>query len=757
MSGRDIHQQEKLKRIARQKQRVDMSLAEARARARRLDEEGGTWGEAQGRSRAWPWAWPLVKTWAMEVEANARLSEQSCGVVWTRKEAEVWARARKVWGGGEQAWAQAWAQEEGPVWKKALVWVEGRAEALVAAGKLALVPRAAQEEAEVRKEMRGEAIAMAEALALAGVWIWARSEARARESIPFGLADSSTIWRILCYRQYSRFARRRERETSDEECIKDFIAPITRLPFELLREIFRIIIDKASGPPSALMLVCERWHAIVTSMWAPLNLGTTTPIDAVKRTLERGQWLDIVVDTNSDHDNFTPLDSHFEAIFAAIEAGSRWRSLVVESFPALTDLAPDVVNRCLQQCPNVSMSQLTTFKIKSACQTSPLFDSLLRILSTTARALTTVEINSANAISFLAPVYPSIFRSVKILSLNTPGIPNSVDLLPHLHQLERFTASHIPFPIYHEDVNLPFIHTLCHLSLRAVSIQWMSGRTFHVLENCSLIFPLHHHVLHMSGTTLPNCTHLVFQGYPLDILSGVSAPKLSHLSVTCSRSSNGQGNRQLMQFSRQVLGASRPRPRILHIGIEAANKAWMSALAFMSDLEELVIHSAQPSSLGEKVFWSFVVQPVSASHLGASSTHEELCAPLCPSLRRFGLKYDRWLRSSEQFDLIPVFMSIIRSRRQSNYALESLNLWRRSTKKTPLELIEQSHISTKGFKRLAQKSGNEGYPFDFTPIELMKARFRPFECVLPSSLGRNELLMPPTSPRNSRRRPLFTG
>src|SRR5258708_26182124 len=104
---------------------------------------------------------------------------------------------------------------------------------------------------------------------------------------------------------------------------------------------------------------------------------------------------------------------------------------------------------------------------------------------------------------FLDPTYPSIFHSVKVLSLDTPGIPNPVDLLPHLHQLESFNASRISFPIYHDDVNLPFVHTLRHLRLRGISVQWMSGRTFHVLEVCTLIFPFHHDVLHTFSTTLP--------------------------------------------------------------------------------------------------------------------------------------------------------------------------------------------------------------------------------------------------------------
>ena len=134
----------------------------------------------------------------------------------------------------------------------------------------------------------------------------------------------------------------------------------------------------------------------------------------------------------------------------------------------------------------------------------------------------------------------------------------------------------------------------------------------------------------------------------------------------------------------------------------------MKALVFLSDLEELVIHNARPSTLGAKVLQSLIVQPVHASNLGAASTLGEFGAPLCPFLRRFGLKYDRWLRPSEQFDLIPTFVSIIRSREHSNYALQSFRVWITSDQYDPFELIEGSRMSRTGLERLANESGIKG-------------------------------------------------
>jgi len=345
------------------------------------------------------------------------------------------------------------------------------------------------------------------------------------------------------------------------------------------------------------MLVCKRWYTAVTSIWASIKLGTRTPRDVVTSKLERNpSLLDVVMDTEIDRGDFTPSVAAYEAIFAAIEVISRWRSLIVETFPAQADLPEHLVNRGLQRCSSATMSRLKTFKVKSACEISPFLDSLLRILGTTASPqLTTVEINPANVISFLAPAYPLIFRSVKVLTLDISGRHNPVDLLPHLHQLETFSASHLSLPIYSDDINLPFVNTLRHLTLRAVSIQWMSGRTFDVLEICTIIFPLRRHIPPISRTALPNCRRLTFRGYPLDILDGVSAHKLDHLSVTSSGSFNRQGARQLVWFSSQVLGERRLAPQILHITIEATSQAWVNALISMAHLEELVIGNARPS------------------------------------------------------------------------------------------------------------------------------------------------------------------
>jgi hypothetical protein len=675
-------------------------------------------------------------------------SDRAERTVQIRTQAEAWAvvRAEAL----EQMLAQTQKQEQE---RARIMGPQVLGPALAQSGPLAAVQREvqvrmrglvqarvqaqAQARSQVQAQVQARALAraqtQAQADALAQVWsqVWAQvREAQARVQVR-AEAHSVTYREVLVdpklmgiiysiepdYRQ--RLAR--DLRPTCHSWFIQIIVPITRLPPELLHQIFLIIIDNANDSPLALMQVCKYWYDIVTGIWASLKLGTTTPIDDITRKLNRNQWLlDVVVDTEIDRRSFAlpvasdslfditpspssdtgqslfvPLNRNFgiystppyQAIFAAMQATSRWRTLVVETFPAQADLPEDLVNRGLQQCDDSVMSRLSTLIIKCPCEMSPLLDRLLHILGNTAsRELTTVTINSSIVISFLVPTYSSIFRSVTVLSLDAPGLPNPVDLLPHLHQLETLTASHLPLPNYHDDVDLPFVHTLRHLTLRSVSVQWMSSRTFHVLENCTITFPIHCRILHTFRSTLPNCQYLSFEGYPLDILNGVSAPKLTHLSVKCSSSYKPRGNRQLACFSSQALQEGRLVPRVLHISIEAMNEAWSKALASMSDLEELVIENAQPSSLGVKALRSLIVLP------GATGTPVEWNTPAFPSLKRFGLRYRRWLRPSEHFDLIPVFMSIIRSRHQSKRSLQSFCIWGSNDQEAPLELVDGSQI-----------------------------------------------------------------
>jgi len=678
------------------------------------------WAQAEAEAQAGMWAQAEVWTRA-QAKVQAGVWERAQAQAQAEVKAEVWERAR--------AWARAQAEAQEEVWERAEVWEQARARALIRA--LARARAGMVEKGEI--PLKRATALLTSALNEGGVTPFLPPESILPHPYAPAYAEVLADLKIKgildsIEPNYRHGLARNLWVHSEHWWLVQIVAPVTRLPPELLQSVLSTIIDDASDSPLVLMLVCKHWYDIVTGMWAPLKLGTRTPKDAITTKLERNQWLlDIVVDTEIDRGDFTPSEAAYEAIFAAIEATARWRSLVVETFPGQTDLPEHLVNRGLQRCSNETMSRFKTFKVKCACEMSPLLDRLLRILGTTASPeLTTVEINSVNVISFLVPTYSLIFRSVKVLFLDISGTHDPVDLLPHLHQLEELTASHLSLPIYADHISLPFVNTLRHLRLRAVSIQWMSGKTFDVLESCTIRFPLHRHLSPIFSTSLPNCKDLTFQGYPLDILGGVSAHKLIHLAVTSSGSFNRRGEWQLAWFSSRVLGESRLAPRVLHISIEATSQAWMNALSLMPHLEELVIENTHPSSFGLKVLQSFIAQPVHANKPRAISATREWRAPLCPLLKRFGLKYRRWLRTSEHFDLIPNFLSIVWWRRHSNCALQSFRVWTRGDQEDPLELVEESRISFNGLYRLVNESGIKGENvLDLVLMRLMQVTFKP--------------------------------
>jgi hypothetical protein len=536
-----------------------------------MQTEGQTWAEAM-------------------VQAQVQAQEELQARMQARAQAEARARGVRV-----QAEARARVRAQAPARRlraQALAQAEARTEA----------------EAEVRAEALARGLTVVKRLAQGltvkrmpqGLAVLQRLRYSILNPITYEeiLADSKLKDIIDSIKPDHRHELARNlslwRHSQDFWWLIQIVTPIARLPSELLQQILLVVIDDASNDnasnlPSVLMFVCKHWYTIINRLWASVNLGTTTPKDVITTKLERNPWhLDILVDTEVDRGDLTPSEGAYNAIFAVMEASSRWRSFIVKTFPPQADLPEHLVNHGLQRCPGAVMNRLRTFRIKSPCEMSPLVDWLLRILGTTAsRELTTVEINSSNVVAFLVPTYSPIFRSVTVLSLDTPGLRNPIDLLPHLHQLESLTVSRLPLPTYHNDVDLPFVHTLRHLRLRAASIQWMSGKTFHTLESCTLLYPVHRHVLHTFRTTLPNCTDLTFQGYPLDILDGISTPKRPHLSVACFKTDKRRGYRQLVQFSSQAIQESRLAPRILHISIEATNEAWTKAFACMSNLEEL--------------------------------------------------------------------------------------------------------------------------------------------------------------------------
>jgi hypothetical protein len=470
------------------------------------------------------------------------------------------------------------------------------------------------------------------------------------------------LWRHFTQNDQSPIIRR------EYERLLPFIAPITRLPFELLHHIFLIAIDEGTQSRLTLMAICRCWARVMLGIWASLELRTNTPTDAILRRLNRNQLsLEVRVDTEADKERSSSSGA-YEGLLLATGSASRWRSLTIDSLPN-DKVSIGVTQRYrLNECFTLPMLRLETFKIFARCDQSPLLERLLQgVAATTRKKLDIVQVHCPAAVELLShPRHAALFRSIRLLDVEAKGGDSLVDLLPHLVQIEDFRASHLRLPTYPLEHLLPFVRTIRHLRLKAVSIQWMSGRVFDVLESCTILLPLNHRTLPTRGINLPMCKKLTLRCYPLRTLHAFSLPALNCLEVGCQNLDKRRGGAQLAPL-RMVDGIS--NLRILNLSIETSEHALVRILILMPALEKLRLDLAGPLSLGEGFFAELMARPLQKQHwdllpIGSWKS------PCCPALVVLELKYGRRLRRTEEFKLAGVFAALVWTRRKTHNKMQ---------------------------------------------------------------------------------------
>jgi hypothetical protein len=478
-----------------------------------------------------------------------------------------------------------------------------------------------------------------------------------------------------------------------------FIAPITRLPFELLRHILFIAIDEGTQSPLALMAICSHWSNVMSGIWGSLELTTSTTKDATLRRLNGNPLsLEVRVDTESDKESSSSSGA-YEGLRLATGSASRWRTLTIDSLPNDDASIGDIQRSRLNQCFTLPMLRLESFKIFERCDQSPLLERLLQaVAATTRNQLDLVQVHCTAAVELLThPRHAALFRSIRLLDVEAKGGNNLVDLLPHLVQIEDFRASHLRLPTYPLERLLPFVHTIRHLRLKAVSIQWMSGRVFDVLESCTILLPLNHRTLPTRGINLSVCKKLTLRCYPLRTLRAFSFPALDCLEVGCQNLDKRRGDAQLSPL-RMVDGVS--NLRILHLRIEASEHALARMLSSIPVLEKLTLDLAGPSSLGEGFFADLMAQPLQKQHwdllpIGSwKSTY-------CPALVVLELKYGRWMRHTEEFKLARVFAALVWTRRKTHNTMQRFAVIPPADVSACWDFVGEPIISLKAFGLLS--------------------------------------------------------
>ena len=469
------------------------------------------------------------------------------------------------------------------------------------------------------------------------------------------------------------------RETLDQQhcSLQYHVTPIYRLPAEIMMEIFNIALD-VGQLRRELMHVCRRWYKIIegmASVWASLNLGAGTTPESVHHVLSRAGTHPLVVKIDVDKSRSIAGQLQQSLAMAGNKA-SQWQTLTVTALPLEGPGAES--NHAFLSIQLQPMQQLRHLKITEPVL-SPLLRFLLQHISTTAvGTLTSMEIHSFPAVQYLLqPAHSSVCSSLTTFRAKVPKMNQPVDLLPHFMQLEVLELTNLLLPILDNDSVLPLAHTLRHLYLKSVSIQWMGGRVFSQLENCTIIAPLtdlppHHDV------QLPACTKLHVENWNISPIGRLFAPVLDHLRVKSNAWRPYICNGQVVQLVRAGFGVGL-QPKSLSVSVTCTEQVLLSVLLLLPELVELKLDLPRPSALGKHFFIGLLAKP--RNQLAGKSKFDwrelfrengtEWRCTVCPSMKVLELKYHKWLRPGCNDDFLPPLHALSWSREKTAIPLQT--------------------------------------------------------------------------------------
>jgi hypothetical protein len=453
------------------------------------------------------------------------------------------------------------------------------------------------------------------------------------------------------------------------------------IPAEIFSEVFLYTVQADPRSRMMLMLVCRYWHNVMLStpgIHSQLRITRETREVDVERFGRR--WLlDVTFDTGDEWYIFGLCSVEFDACFiAAAEVASRWRSLTLLSLPPFGEYKDLRIMHPLQH--------LESFKLAANCNLGNFLEPLITAITTTVTPrFTVMEVfHSDAAFHLVQPAHFQIFSSLTTLRLICKGMQNPVDILPSLHNLEIFEAHRLFLPIHPPTVDLPLTKVLRVLRLKSVSIQWMAGRNFPALEQCSITFP--HRADTVQSIYLPSCSVLEFDSNNLGTLEHFHHPPLARLEIKCCQWRIWRGNLQLATLHRIFAAQSLT---CLHMEIKCSERLLAYMLGLVPALEELWMRLSSPHALSSSFFLAFAARGRNA-HAGSSS---RTTAPLCRQLRMLHLHYKRWSRGAERNALIPTFGDIVTSHKEQSFLLQlKLGEEPRSQEWNVHELVEEFDV-----------------------------------------------------------------
>jgi hypothetical protein len=462
---------------------------------------------------------------------------------------------------------------------------------------------------------------------------------------------------------------------------------------EILEDIFLCAVEFCHMTPYQLVAVCRRWRNVIngmTHLWTTLYLGTWTEIENVDLRLQRsGQSpLAVVIDPQRDSSN-PSSDSAYAGLYYALCNSDRWQDLVIASTPT-----PEVFGSAIDTQKAKPMYCLTSLKLGEKCLNSATLTHLLDYISETAVHLSHICLLGSYAVScFLQPQRHHILNSITTLIVDGRGISQPVSILPLLIHLRVFEASHLPLPNYCASTTLMFLSTLKEIKLRAVPIQWMDGREFKCLEDCTIIHAIGQRRI-QNEIDLPCCRSLTYQGHPMSTLQHFHAPQIKKLVLKSHDTRRERVHQHLDRLCRKF-----SRIHTFHLTLESNEKHLIKVLNYMEPLQELVLSIVHPSSSWEDLLESlaakrsledwriFLESLVAKRSLEDWSTFEydqewqKWCfsrpwhTNVLPHLKYLGIQSPKGFSQSECLDNSPLLRLVAWTRAQLIPPLEHLKVW----------------------------------------------------------------------------------
>ena len=436
--------------------------------------------------------------------------------------------------------------------------------------------------------------------------------------------------------------------------------------------------------------MCWTWRAVILAIpniWTNVRLSAWTEPAKVRFLLKRTResLLNVEIDTTADDYEVASGTRKFSGLAVAAEEAKRWRNLTITGFPPKVDVDAYLASETPPFTLVEPMNALESFRVTRPCESSVIFDKLLDVVGSSSHSkLIEVELMSPNALHhFSQPQYSSVFQYLVIFKVDVRNMRFEANILPYFERLEVFEASGLRLPSYPPDRDLPVVHTLKHIKLKATSVEWMMGREFPMVVECAITWPQQIDAFH-HGISLPACTSFTYKGRKPYLLSYAKLPQLASLVVGNSVWNPRRGSEELVappirSFAGQWIGL-----KTLHLDSLFRTETIIITLSSLLALEELMLGIPRPNTLGRKFFKALMASK------SESSDGTSWSVSLCPNLRTLGLRYRRWIRESETDDITRILPRVVDSRNRASRPLRSLRIWTSMSDVEGTEMCDES-------------------------------------------------------------------